>query len=596
METSESQIPRPEYPNPQFARADWLNLNGEWEFAFDDDNRGRQLGWQYGLPLERRILVPFPYQSQLSGINDQTVHEVVWYARSFDVPDDWRGKDVLLHFGAVDYRSTVWINGQEVGHNQGGHVPFEFEITPYLTQGHNRLTVRVEDRQNPRQPRGKQSITGQPHDIDYYCTTGIWQTVWLEPVPPLRISNVVVTPSARDRSIALSVYLHAPAAVWRIEVEASLDGCFVARTVAETTAATAHLQLEIPEAKLWSPDSPTLYDLRMRLFEGEELLDEAQTYAGLRDVELRESRVWLNGKVIYLAMVLDQGYWPESYLAAPSDEHLRADVEWVKRFGFNGVRKHQKVEDPRWLYWCDKLGLLVWEEMPNAREWSSQAEERLAAEWKRAVQRDYNHPCIITWVPVNESMGFPRLGRQHPGQYAFIERMVAMTRQLDPRRPVIDNDGWEHTDITDICAIHDYTPTAELLRRRYSETTSGTTLPAHVWIGNKPLFVLGSRYRGQPVMLTEVGGFLLIPQHIPAEERDMLYKFYGSFDNPKDLLEKYHDLMEGIASLHFVAGFCYTQLTDIEQEVNGLLTYDRRAKVAPEQIAEIHRRLFDPGG
>jgi beta-galactosidase/beta-glucuronidase len=571
METSDTQTPRPEYPNPQFARTDWLTLNGEWEFAFDDENRGRQLGWQYGLPLERRIIVPFPYQSELSGINDKTVHEVVWYSRGFDVPDDWHGKDLLLHFGAVDYRSTVWINGQEVGHNQGGHVPFEFEIAPYINQGHNRLTVRVEDRQNPRQPRGKQSTTGLPHDIDYYCTTGIWQTVWLEPVPPIRISNIVLTPSARDSSIALSVYLHAP-------------------------AATAHLKLEIPDAKLWSPDSPALYDLRLRLFEGEELLDEAQTYAGLRDVELREGRVWLNGKAIYLAMVLDQGYWPESYLAAPSDEHLRADVEWVKRFGFNGARKHQKIEDPRWLYWCDRLGLLVWEEMPNAREWSSQAEERLAAEWKRAVRRDYNHPCIITWVPVNESMGFPRLGRQHPGQYAFIERMVAMTRQLDPRRPVIDNDGWEHTDITDICAIHDYTPTAELLRCRYSETTGGATLPAHVWVGDKPLFVLGSRYRGQPVMLTEVGGFLLIPQHIPAEERDMLYKFYGSFNNSEELLAKYRDLMEGIASLQFVAGFCYTQLTDIEQEVNGLLTYERRAKVMPEQIAEIHRRLFVPDG
>ncbi|HST51152.1 MAG TPA: glycoside hydrolase family 2 TIM barrel-domain containing protein [Pyrinomonadaceae bacterium] len=573
-----------------------MNLNGEWEFAFDDENRGRQLGWQYGLPLERRILVPFPYQSELSGVGDKTVHEVVWYSRSFVVPAEWRGRDLLLHFGAVDYRSTVWINGQEVGHNQGGHVPFEFEIAPYLKQEQNRLTLRVEDRQNPRQPRGKQSVTGLPHDIDYYCTTGIWQTVWLEPVPPIRIGNVVLTPSARDRSIAFSVYLHAPAAVWRIEVEATEGGHFVARTVAETTAATAHLQLDIPGAKLWSPDSPTLYDLRLRLFEGEELLDEVHTYAGLRDVELREGRVWLNGKAVYLAMILDQGYWPESLLTAPSDEHLRADVEWIKKFGFNGARKHQKIEDPRWLYWCDRLGLLVWEEMPNAREWSSQAEERLAAEWKRAVRRDYNHPCIITWVPVNESMGFPRLGRQHPGQYAFIERMVAMTRQLDPRRPVIDNDGWEHTDITDICAIHDYTPTAALLRERYSETTSGTTLPAHVWIGNKPLFVLGSRYRGQPVMLTEVGGFLLIPPHVPAEERDMLYKFYGSFNRSDELLDKYRDLMEGIASLHFIAGFCYTQLTDIEQEVNGLLTYDRHPKVAPEQIAEVHRRLFAQGG
>jgi beta-galactosidase/beta-glucuronidase len=589
------ETPRPEYPRPQFVRAEWLNLNGEWEFAFDDANKGRSHGWQYGLALAGRIVVPFPYQSKLSGIDDKSVHEVVWYARTFEVPAEWRGRDVLLHFGAVDYRTTLWVNGQEVGHNQGGHVPFSFDIAPYLKSNEpNRLTVRVEDRQNPRQPRGKQSATGLPHDIDYYCTTGIWQTVWLEPAPPVRIGEIKLTPSARTSSLDITAYLHAPSVERRLEAEAfDLEsGDVVARAEEETTAATCRLDLRIPDAKLWSPDSPHLYGLRLRLFEGGELLDEVESYAGLRDVELRGGRVRLNGEPVYLAMVLDQGYWPESYLAAPSDEALRADVEWVKRFGFNGARKHQKIEDPRWLYWCDRLGLLVWEEMPNAREWSSQAEERLAAEWKRAVRRDYNHPCIVTWVPVNESMGFPGLRRQHPGQYAFIERMVAMTRQLDARRPVIDNDGWEHTDITDIVAIHDYTPTAELLRERYRETVGGGALPAHVWIGNKPLFVLGSRYRGQPVMLTEVGGFLMIPPDVPPERRDMLYRFYGSVATNEDLLSKYRDLMEGIVSLPFLAGFCYTQLTDIEQEINGLLTYDRQPKVAPERVAEIHRRLF----
>jgi beta-galactosidase/beta-glucuronidase len=594
MEHSQLKVPRPEYPRPQFVRSEWLNLNGEWEFAYDVANKGRELGWQYGLPLEKRITVPYPYQSELSGINDQAIHEVVWYSRSFEVPPEWqRGSDLLLHFGAVDYRSTVWINGQEVGHNQGGHVPFEFDIAPYLNQTANRLTVRVEDRQNPRQPRGKQSTTGRPHDIDYYCTTGIWQTVWLEPAPPVRIGEIIINPSASRSTVEITVYLHAPSARWRIEAEA-LDGeSIVAHISEETSTATCWLSLKIPDAKLWSPASPHLYDLRIRLFKEDQLLDEVSSYAGLRDIELRDGRFLLNGQPTFLAMVLDQGYWPEGYLAAPSDAALRADVEWIKRFGFNGVRKHQKIEDPRWLYWCDQLGLLVWEEMPNAREWSSQAEERLAAEWKRAVRRDYNHPCIIAWVPVNESMGFPGLNKSHPGQYAFIERMVAMTRQLDPRRPIVDNDGWEHTDITDICAIHDYTPTAERLRERYQETASGGDLPAHVWIGNKPLFVLGSHYRGQPIMLTEVGGFLLIPPGVPEDKRDLLYKFYGSFQTTAELLAKYRDLMEGISSLRFVAGFCYTQLTDIEQEINGLLTYDREPKVAPEEIAGIHRELFD---
>jgi beta-galactosidase/beta-glucuronidase len=330
----------------------------------------------------------------------------------------------------------------------------------------------------------------------------------------------------------------------------------------------------------------------VRLFEGDQLLDEVRSYAGLRSVEMRDRRVFLNGRPTYLKMVLDQGYWPQSYLAAPSDEALQQDVGYAKLFGFNGARKHQKIEDPRWLYWCDKLGLLVWEEMPNAREWSSTAEERLAAEWRVAVQRDYNHPCIIAWVPVNESMGFPRLRRSHPGQYAFLERMVRFTRRLDPTRPVIDNDGWEHTDITDICAIHDYTSTGDALRERYRETLSGGTLPDKVWIGNKPLFTRGSRYRGQPVVLSEVGGFLMTPRDVPEEERDLLYRFYGSLSTSEEMLARYRDLMEGIASLHFLAGFCYTQLTDIEQETNGLLTYDRQPKVPPEAIAEIHRELF----
>ncbi|MDQ3817810.1 MAG: glycoside hydrolase family 2 [Acidobacteriota bacterium] len=480
MDHYQPTLPRPEYPRPQFVRREWLNLNGEWEFAFDDENKGRDLGWHFGLPLDKRIIVPFPYQSEASGVNDKSVHENVWYARDFEVPADWRGQNVLLHFGAVDYRATVWINGKEVGHNQGGHVPFQFNISPFLTMGTNRLTLRVEDRQNPRQPRGKQSTNGRPHDIDYYCTTGIWQTVWLEPVPAIRIENIKIDTSARGQLIGINVHLHAPASRWRLEAEALEGGTIVGRTEERINAATARLRLKIPEPKLWSPSSPHLYDLRIRLYDEGILLDEVESYAGLRDVELRDGHIWLNGEPTYLAMVLDQGYWPESYLAAPSDDALRADVEWIKRFGFNGARKHQKIEDPRWLYWCDRLGLLVWEEMPNAREWSSMAEERLAAEWKRAVRRDYNHPCIVSWVPVNESMGFPQLRRNHPGQYAFLERMVAMTRELDPKRPVIDNDGWEHTDITDICARLDRKQAALRLRLALSR-------PAHCALRSRRL-------------------------------------------------------------------------------------------------------------
>jgi beta-galactosidase/beta-glucuronidase len=587
-----AELPRPEYPRPQFARSLWFNLNGEWEFAFDDANQGLNEAWHDGRELPQRIIVPFAYQTLLSGVNDKAIHEIVWYARSFEIPDLFHKRDLLLNFGAVDYACTVWVNGQEVGHNRGGHVPFQFDIAPYLQPGKNRLTVRVEDRQDPEQPRGKQSHTGLPESIDYYCTTGIWQTVWLEPVPSIRIEELRMVTHAKRNLLELTVFLHAPSAAWRVEVEVLEQGKRVAIGEDQTAVATGRLAITIPYAKHWSPESPHLYDLQVRLYDGDKLLDEIGSYVGMRGIELREGKFLLNGKPTYLKLVLDQGYWPEGYLTAPSEEALQTDIGWVKLFGFNGVRKHQKIEDPRWLYWCDRLGLLVWEEMPNAREWSPKAEDQLSAEWQNAVRRDYNHPCIVAWVPVNESMGFPGLGQEHAGQYAFIERMVRVTRRLDSTRPVIDNDGWEHTDITDICAIHDYTPTAEKLSARYESMARAGELPLKVWVSDKPLFARGSRYRRQPIVLSEVGGFLAIPKDTPAEKRDMLYQFYDSFETLEELLEKYRDLMAGIASLKFVAGFCYTQLTDIEQEINGLLTYDRQPKLMAEDVAAIHRELF----
>jgi beta-galactosidase/beta-glucuronidase len=432
-----------------------------------------------------------------------------------------------------------------------------------------------------------------PFGIDYYNTTGIWQTVWLEAAPAIRVEEIQIVPRADSNMVYLAVFLHAPSAAWRIEVEVFDHGQLVTRAEEHTPVATGQFLLPVPYAKLWYPHSPHLYDLRIRLYDFKDsLCDEVNSYFGMRGIELRDGRIRINGEPIYLKMVLDQGYFPGGYLTAASDEALQTDIGWTKMLGFNGVRKHQKIEDPRWLYWCDRLGLLVWEEMPNAREWSSQAEELLSSEWQRAVRRDYNHPSIIVWVPVNESMGFPGLGQEHAGQYAYLERMVRATRRLDPTRPVVDNDGWEHTDITDICAIHDYTPSASQLRERYKDKLSGGELPMKVWIGEKPLFARGSQYRGQPIVLSEVGGFLNVPTGIPESKRDLLYNFYASFNTPEELLAKYRELMEGMASMKFLAGFCYTQLTDIEQEINGLLTFDRQPKVAAEAIAEIHRELF----
>ena len=591
---SSVDLPR-DYPRPQLIRHRWFNLNGYWEFAFDDDDCGLNERWHHGKKFDQMILVPFPYQSIKSGVNSKDIHEIVWYSHTFSVPQDWEFDDLLLHFGAVDYLTKVWVNGRYVGTNRGGHVPFSFNIASHITEGENRVTLRVEDKQDLRQPRGKQSTSGKPVRIYYYCTTGIWQTVWLEPLTTVRINNLKITTKPADGTIAIDVNLHAPFGRWKVELDVleSFDSDkIVAQAQNETGQASIQLFVQIKNAKLWSPESPHLYKLRIRLFSGAQLLDTVLSYTGLRAFELRDGRFFLNGDETFLLMILDQGYWPESYLAAPSDDALRDDVTWIKRFGFNGVRKHQKIENERWLYWCDCFGLLVWEEMPSARAWSIEAEECLLAEWERAVLRDINHPCIVAWVPLVESLGFPALRKNDPGQHAFLEKIVMRTHTLDSSRPVVDNDGWEHTDLTDICTIHDYSQPSNALVTRYAETQRTGVPPPKGWYKDKPLFLNKSRFRGQPIVLSEIGGFLTTSSEAPGKKRDRLFDYYGNIKTPEELMAKYRDLMEGIASLTFLAGVCYTQLTDIEHEVNGLLTYDRKPKVPVDEIYRLHQELF----
>jgi hypothetical protein len=582
----------PLHPRPQLTRPDWLSLDGTWEFAFDDDDQGRNAGWHDGRALPHAIEVPFPYQSERSGIGTKDVHEIVWYARTFDVPPAWREQDLLLHFGAVDYSTEVWINGRLAGRNRGGHVPFSFNIAPFLVEGANRVTLRVEDRQDMHQPRGKQSSSGKPVRIYYWCTTGIWQTVWLEPAPPVRIDSLRWLATEPDGRLSVEVHLHAPSAGWTVELDV-LDetGNRVAFAQAETRFATARLDARIDAAQPWSPDHPYLYGLRVRLVGDGRVLDETGSYCGLRRFEAHGGHFHLNGQRTFLLMVLDQGYWPDTGLAAPSADALRIDVEWIKRLGFNAVRKHQKIEDERWLYWCDRLGILVWEEMPNTRSWSLEAEEALLSEWERAVERDAGHPCIVAWVPLVESFGFPALYR-HPGQQAFIEKLVLRTRRLDPGRLVVDNDGWEHTDLTDVCSIHDYTQPGDKLAARYAGTLQTGVPPSKGWYKDKPLFLPGGQYRGQPIVLSEVGGFLSEPGTDDAP-RDRLFDYYGSVRSGEELLARYRDLVETLGTLTFLAGACYTQFTDVEHEKNGLLTFDRQPKVAPEQVAALHRALLE---
>jgi len=548
-------------------RREWLNLNGTWDFEFDDGDHGVKEAWYVSnRAFSRQIVVPYPFQSKLSGINDPSFHDVIWYRRQFDLPAGWEQRRVLLHFGAVDYAATVWLNGEFVTTHEGGNTPFTAEINPL--PGTNYLVVRVEDRSTDlEQPRGKQFWKAQSESIFYTRTSGIWQTVWLEAVNSAYIERVQVTPNVDDHGIKLDYRIAPPVVGQELEVEIRYDGRIMARETmwVQSTPYRASCVITLPELHLWSPEQPDLYDITYRLKLGDSVLDEVESYFGMRKVSTEGSRFLLNDEPYTMKLVLDQGYFPDSLLAAPSDDALRADVELAKAMGFNGVRKHQKVEDPRYLYWADQLGLLVWGEMANCHTYGDRAVKRITAEWQEAVERDYNHPSIVAWVPINESWGVPRL-TSDKRQSNHMLALVYLTRSLDQTRLVISNDGWEHT-ISDLCTIHDYTDNEQIAARYQTTAHAVSSTPAR-----RLIYLPGFAYRGEPIILSEFGG-------IAFKQSEWDGWGYSSAEDAAEFTRCYSELMEIVHALPALDGYCYTQFCDVEQEINGLLTYDRRPKI-----------------
>jgi beta-galactosidase/beta-glucuronidase len=576
-------IPRPEYPRPDFIRKDWINLNGQWNFDFDDNNVGVKEEWYRYHQFSSKIIVPYAFQSKLSGIEQKEFHDVVWYERIFTVPEKWKGKQIHLHFGAVDYRATVWVNGMFITAHEGGHTAFFADITDALNSGENKVVVRAEDLSTDiEQPRGKQFWEEESQGIFYTRTTGIWQTVWLEPVSQSYIERVKLTPNIDTGEVTVEYLIQHRSESQVVEIEVFYDGKNVAQATVPVNLAQRRNKHTISlrdfkngEGKLWSPESPNLYTVNFLLKEKNEIFDEVKGYFGMRKIAINDGKIELNNKPYYMKLVLDQGYYPESLLTAPSDQDLKRDIELTKEMGFNGVRKHQKVEEPRYLYWADQLGILVWGEMANSHTFTDQAVKRITAEWQEAVQRDYNHPSIIAWVPLNESWGVPRLKRD-PRQAHHLLSMYYLTKSIDHSRLVISNDGWEHT-ISDILTIHDYTGEKEVLKDRYSKVENALKFtPA-----DRSLYVSGFNYRAEPIMVSEFGG-------IAYQKSEREGWGYTSASNDEDFIERYYNVISGLLESPLVQGFCYTQITDVEQEINGLLTYDRKPKVDLHIIREIN--------
>lgn len=566
-----TNIPRAEYPRPQFVRDGWMNLNGIWQFEIDQGMSGRARGL-VETPLKDEILVPFCPESKLSGVHHTDFMACVWYRRTFTLPEAAQGKRVILHFGAVDYRTEVWVNGVSVGVHEGGYVSFSFEITKALKSGENVIVVCAEDDvKSGLQPSGKQCELYASYGCMYTRTTGIWQTVWLEWVNEQYISSVKLTPDAVNNTLSIEAEVEGGLKGVTLCAQASFEGKDSGSVKAQGLGRVIRATLNLTEAHYWNVGEPNLYDLKLTLVKDGAQVDTLDSYFGLRTVAFDGMKFTINGKPVFMRLVLDQGFYPDGIYTAPTDADLKRDIELSLAMGFNGARLHEKVFEARFLYWADHMGYICWGEMAN---WGLD-HSKIAGlspflkEWLQAVKRDYSAPSIIGWCPFNET--WDQNGHRQDDE--VLRCVYRATKALDSSRPVIDTSGNFHVE-TDIFDVHDYEQNPE----KFSESYKAGTAPITDRFSDR------QHYAGQPVFVSEYGGIWWQPGNEAG---------WGYGERPKseeEFLARYKGLTEVLLNNPDHCGFCYTQLTDVEQEVNGLYTYERVPKFDPEIISAINRQ------
>ena len=571
-------IPRSEYPRPQLVRKNWLNLNGEWDFEIDNSKVGEPKEFFKRNSLDGKITVPFCPESELSGVNNKDFMNCVWYRRDVEIPKEWNGKNVILHFGAVDYHAIVYVNGEKAGEHKGGYISFSFDITKYLKDSGNYITVcAYDDVRSGNQPAGKQSNLLNSYGCFYTRTTGIWQTVWMECVDKCYVKNVKMTPDIDTPSVYMDFDLKGEYVGSTVTVEAFWEGKSVGKAAVKTLSNTAGVNVELSEKHLWGVGEGNLYDVKITVEKDGAVCDEIESYFGLRTVCLDGMAFKLNGKSVFGRWVLDQGFYPDGIYTAPTDEALKNDIIYSMQLGFNGARLHEKIFEPRFLYWADKLGYLVWGEHAN---WGLDITEmgqieHFLPEWVEAVERDYNHPSIIGWCPFNET--WVMNGRK---QYDMVLKMVYdVTKVIDKTRPVIDTSGNYHV-AADIFDVHDYEQDPEKFEGYYSRINEGI-IEDQVY--RNPSQRCFQEYKGGPTFVSEYGG-------IRWAEGDEGWGYGNAPKTEEEFLDRYKRLTDILLDNPYMLGFCYTQLYDVEQEVNGLMTYDRKFKFDPEIIKKINER------
>ncbi len=570
---------RNEYPRPHFRRDEWLSLNGKWEFEFDDNKDGEARGLYKGdIKLSTEINVPFTYQYSESGIGDKSFHDTLWYRKSFVY--DKADKDVILGFNASDYITTVWINGHYAISHKGGFAPFTVDITKYLNAGENAIVVRCYDPLDPTIPRGKQSWLNDPFSCWYVPNSGIWQSVWIDYVGKDSIDDFSITPDIDTNSFSGEIKLR-NALADLIEIKVYYDNRMIKRQMFSPDGKYTRYSVNmmeinyVDEVTYWAPEHPNLYYVDINLYKDDVLLDSVHTRFGMRKISVQDGRILLNNKPLYQRLILDQGYWKNSGLTAPSIEEIKKDIILTKEMGFNGARKHQKFEDPYFYYYADELGLLTWCEMPSSYNFNSDEVAYVTDEWQKIVNTAKKFSSVITYVPINESWGVRKV-LVNKEQQSFAKSLYYLTKSLDNSRLVSTNDGWENISDSDILAIHDYAALGEEFKLRYNDNTYDTAFQTF-----RRVLANDNEYRGQPVLLTEFGGIMF-----EKDQHNGNWGYNSAAKNDSEFFGRLKALVDGIYDADY-QGFCYTQLTDVQQEVNGLLDAEHNPKVDVEKVRNV---------
>lgn len=577
-------VPRPEYPRPQFVRDEWVNLNGTWSFEFDFSRSGMDRKLYESKGLDNEILVPFAPQSGLSGVGFKDFIPEMWYHRVISIPENWKDRNVILHFGAVDYIASVYIDGRIAGRHWGGSSSFDIDITDMVMPGQEHdLVVRVEDDERSGQyAKGKQCGRFDSFGCEYTRTTGIWQTVWMEPVSGTGLKDIYVIPDLDQSRFIIEPSYYGLSSGQKLRVRV-LDGDRVVSSAVVPSSAQSYAELPVRKARTWSPESPFLYGIELEVISADgSVTDRVRSYAGMRKIHIEGNRIYLNNEPVYLRFVLDQGFYPDGIWTAPDDQALKRDIELSMAAGFNGARLHQKVFEPRFHYWADKLGYLTWGESAS---WGANVNNPLSArhfltEWEETVVRDRNHPSIIVWTPFNETWEHPEDREAAREACRMVSDVYKLTKNLD-YRPCHDVSGNYHV-MTDIFSVHQYMQDPEELR--------GWLAPENGLVRQADLEHRETEYGGQPYLVDEYGGI----KWVAGREYSEISWGYG--DAPKTL-EEFYRRLEGLTDVILgyghICGYCYTQLTDVEQEQNGIYSYDRTPKFDMDRIRAIFTKVPD---